>query len=62
MDLPLVSTDFGKILLSKKLKNVNQFKNITPLENKKHNRIPQFNMDDILKKRNEILNKIKLIN
>jgi hypothetical protein len=59
LDLPIVSRDFVKILLSKKLKNVNQFKNITPLENKKNNKIPQFNMDDILKKRNEILNKIK---
>jgi hypothetical protein len=59
LDLPIVSMDFGKILLSKKLKNTNPFKNITPLENKKNNRIQQFDMDDILKKRNEILNKIK---
>ena len=64
MDLPIVTMDLAKVLLSKKLKNINKSeKNINQLENKKNNGIifngiPQFNMDDILKKRNEILNKI----
>ena len=54
IELPVINSDFGKQLSLKKLKNCSTIPNIII---KPKTLIPHFNIEDILKKRNEILNK-----
>jgi len=56
IEIPIINSDFGKQLSSTKLKNRSQIQNTVIILKPKLS-IPQFNMADILKKRNEILNK-----
>jgi hypothetical protein len=56
-DLPIICNDFGKILSLKKLRKLS-INNSNKVEDKKIIHGLQFNMEDILKKREEILNKL----
>jgi hypothetical protein len=55
IEMPIINSDFGKQLSLKKLKNRSQIPDTIIIKPKAS--IPQFSMADILKKRNEILNK-----
>ncbi len=55
IEMPVINSDFGKQLSLKKLKNRSSIPDSVIIKPK--TLIPQFNMADILKKRNEILNK-----
>ena len=55
IEMPIMNSDFGKQLNLKKLKNCSKIQDNIIIKPKAS--IPQFNMADILKKRNEILNK-----
>lgn len=56
IEMPIVNSDFGKQLSSQKLKKRSQIPDNICIKTKA-SMIPQFSMADILKKRNEILNK-----
>ena len=57
LDLPMVGNDFSKILTLKKLRKTNVEIN-NKIQNKKVMNKLEFNVEDILKKREEILNKL----
>lgn len=58
IDLPtIINSDFSQLLISKKLKNISKNEKTTIKPSRAIN--PQINMADILKKRDEILNKMK---
>jgi len=61
LDLPVIGNDFSKILSLKKLRKTSIIQ-INNSQDKKVKNGSQFNVDDILKKREEILNKLNKLN
>jgi hypothetical protein len=61
LDLPVIGNDFSKILSLKKLRKTSIIQ-MNNSQDKKVKNGSQFNVDDILKKREEILNKLNKLN